>query len=266
MDGEPAYAVAKGGPVLQGEQAYRYRLKASTFMGWENVEQFIQEFSDVVDITQWPPRVALIQLWMALTEQAKPYGSGVSVEGNVAALRARFGISGVDARTRLQGLRRNPRTPLQEHAVMVKRLAQIAYSDLPPVHQERYTYDAFVQSLNYLGLHHQFLARGVTTLKNALHEGEAYLLANQPHKGHMSSQQIIANPSEDYSEQLLPTHIAATTASSPMDVVVVCMTEMVEKLVAVLARSSTAGPVQRSPRSRTKPPRQPAMCWECGNQ
>jgi len=112
MEGEPDIAVASEGPVLQGEETYRYHLKASTFTGLEDVEQFIQEFSDVIDITQWPPRVALIQLRMALTEQAKPYGLGTSVDGIYAALQARFSISAVDARAHLPRLRREPRTPL----------------------------------------------------------------------------------------------------------------------------------------------------------
>lgn len=42
------------GPTLQGEEAYRYRLKAPTFTGLEDVERFIQEFKEVIDITQWP--------------------------------------------------------------------------------------------------------------------------------------------------------------------------------------------------------------------
>jgi len=81
---------------------------------------------------------------MALTEQAKPYELGVSVDRIFAALRARFDIFAVDARAHLQGLCREPCKPLQEHAATVKRLAQIAYSNLPGIHQERYTYDAFV--------------------------------------------------------------------------------------------------------------------------
>lgn len=59
-------------------------------------------------------------------------------------------LSAVDARVRLQGLLRDPRTSLQEHAVMVEKLTQITYGDLPPVNQERYTFDAFIQSLNDL--------------------------------------------------------------------------------------------------------------------
>jgi len=60
MEGEPEIVVNQGGPVWPREEAYRYRLKAPTFAGQEDVEQFIQEFSDLVGITQGPPRVALI--------------------------------------------------------------------------------------------------------------------------------------------------------------------------------------------------------------
>jgi len=181
-------AVAPETPALQEEEAYRYRLKVPVFTGLKDVEQFIQEFSEVIDITQWLPRVALIQLRMALTEQAKPYGCGISVDRIFTALRARFGMSVVDARARLQRLRREVGTPFQDHATTVKKLAQIAYSDLPKVHRERYTYDAFVQSLNDLDLHHQLQARGVTTIEDALREGEAYLLAKQLHRAHLRSQ------------------------------------------------------------------------------
>jgi len=48
----------------------RYRLKAPTFSGEEAVEQFIQGFQDVMEVAQWPPRVALLELRMALTDKA----------------------------------------------------------------------------------------------------------------------------------------------------------------------------------------------------
>jgi len=44
-----------------------------------------------------------------------------------ASLRARFGISAIDARAHLQRLRRDPHTTLQEHAITVMKLAQIAF-------------------------------------------------------------------------------------------------------------------------------------------
>jgi len=58
-------------------------------------------------------------------DKAKPYGVGPDINGIFAFLRARFGISATDARARLQWLRRDLHTMLQEHAATVMRLAQI---------------------------------------------------------------------------------------------------------------------------------------------
>jgi len=74
------------------------------------------------------------------------------------------------------------------------KLAQIAFCDLPQVHRERYTFDAFVQSINDLGLHHQFLAKGVTTVEGALTVGEAYILANHMHRNRVASCQVDSGP------------------------------------------------------------------------
>jgi len=215
----------------EGEEAYRYCLKAPTFTGSEDVEQFRQEFREVMEIAQWPHRVALIQLRRALTEQAKPYGVGTDVNGILAALRARFGISAVDARTKLQRLCRAPRTSLQEHAATVKKLAQIAYGDLPAQHQERYTYDAFVQSLNDLGLHHQLRAKGITRIEDALKAGEAYLLATQMHRAQRNPPVVGVSAAR------------ATTSpeAPPLEAEVDRMVEMLGQLVTILAG---AGPGQ----------------------
>jgi len=74
------------------------------------VEQFNQEFSDAVAVTQWSPCVALLQLWMALTDKAKPYGLGPDVNSIFAVLLTQFGILAIDALVRLQrcGLTRTP--------------------------------------------------------------------------------------------------------------------------------------------------------------
>jgi len=67
------------------------------------------------------------------------------------------------------------------------RLAQIAFRDLPQANRERYTYDAFVQSINDLGLHHQFLAKGVTTVEGTLAVEKAHLLMSHIHRRHVAS-------------------------------------------------------------------------------
>jgi len=40
-------------------------------MGEEDVEQFIQEFSNVMGVAQWPLRVALLKLRMSLMDKAR---------------------------------------------------------------------------------------------------------------------------------------------------------------------------------------------------
>jgi len=87
----------------------------------------------------------------------------------------RFSISAIDAWSRLQRLLLKENPPLQDHAIILKRLARIAYSHLPETQQQRYILDDFTQFLNNIGLHHQLQTKGVTTIEAALQEGEAYL-------------------------------------------------------------------------------------------
>lgn len=80
-DSDPVRYNIHTNPVLRDKEAHkefpgdRYRLKGTpppVLTGNEDGEQFIQEFSDVVEVTQWPPRVALLKLRMSLAEKAKP--------------------------------------------------------------------------------------------------------------------------------------------------------------------------------------------------
>jgi len=65
-------------PVRVRRELYedKYRLEAPTFTGKEEVEKFIQEFQEVIEIAQWPPRVALPKLRMALRDKAKTLWHG----------------------------------------------------------------------------------------------------------------------------------------------------------------------------------------------
>jgi len=169
-------------PVVRGERRApgkycedRYRLTTPTFSGEEPLEQFASEFQDVMEIAQWPPRVALVKLRRALTEQAKPFGQRRNVPEVLSALRSRFGVPALEARARLQRLLQDESTPLSDHAMVVKRLAWSAYGDLPETHQRNYTLDDFIQTLNDPELQHQLRAQGVTTIDDALRVGEEYL-------------------------------------------------------------------------------------------
>lgn len=123
------------------------------------------------------------------------------------------------------------RAPLQEHAATVKRLAQIMHSDLLPMNREWYT---FVQSINDLGLHHQFLAKGVATVEDALREGEADLLATQLHKSRVGSRQVEAELATTHSEAEAVTLVAVATTKLSTASKVAQVTDMVAKLVETL--------------------------------
>lgn len=74
-------------------------------------------------------------------------------------------------------------------------------------------------------------------VKNALREGEAYLLATQLHSGRVSFNQVAIDPSEDRYDSSPTAHVTAPTAGSSLDSEVTRMTEIVKKLMAVLAQS-----------------------------
>jgi len=164
-----------GGPALPMD---RYHLRAPIFSGEEDVEQFITEFSNVAAICRWPARVTLIQLRLCLTRPAKPYEISQDVGDIFEALRARFGLTTRDARAQLQGFRRNPKTNLREHATVVERLAQVAYGDMPAESRRSLALDAFLQSINNLGLKQHLLVAEVETLERALRLGNAYFHAD----------------------------------------------------------------------------------------
>jgi len=218
-----------------------------------------------MEIAQWPPRVALLKLRMVLRDKAKPYGTRPDIDGIFASLRAGFGISAIDARARLQRLRRDPHTMLQENATTVMRLAQIAFRDPPQATYERYTYDAFVQSINDLGLHHQFLARGVTAVEGALAVGEAYCLASNMHQNRKASRQVDMEPSAAPAAPDAETSAVANVTQMTVASKVAQMTDMLAKLVSTLAPPNQVdialepgGPLSQSPSTGH------LFCGECG--
>jgi len=141
-------------------------------------EHFITEVSEVTAICQWPVRVTLIQLQLYLTGPAKPYGIVQDVGDIFETLRARFGLTAQDARMQLQGLRRNPKTTLRDQATVVERLAQVAYSNLPANGQQSLALDAFLQSINNLGLKQHLLVAEVERMEKVLRLGNAYFQAD----------------------------------------------------------------------------------------
>jgi len=235
-EGERTYIVNPRGLFQSGEEAHRYRLKVPTFAGIEDVEQFISEYNETWDITQWPPWVALAQLRGALTGEAKPYGHRPSIDGIFVALRARFGITGLDARFRLQRLLRKEDTSLQDHALAVKRLARIAYSDLSETQRRRYMLEDFTQCINHPSLNHQLQAKGVTSIEAALREGEAYLQAQRLYE--------------------TPQQVTRLQGRGPETILDISLNSATDRLITMMKWAMAAISNARSPATPLEAPRQ----------
>jgi len=201
-----------GGPALPID---RYHLRAPIFSGEKDAEQFITEFSDVAAICRWPARVTLIQLRLCLTGPAKPYGIGQNVGDIFEALRARFGLTARNVSVHLQGLRRNPKTTLREHATVVKRLAQVAYGDLPANGRQSLALDAFLQSINNLGLKQHLLVAEFKIMKRALRLGNAYFQADSTCRPGAAVQQVEADNDVSMSLAKSAVHVTAAAADEP---------------------------------------------------
>jgi len=104
----------------------------------------------------------------------------------------------------------------------VKRLAQIAYSDLPETQRWRYMLEDFAHSINHPSLHHQFQAKGVTSIEAALQEGEAYLQAQRLYE---TPQQVTR----------LQGRAPATTISASLDVATDRLITMITWAMAALS-------------------------------
>lgn len=100
-----------------------------------------------------------------------------------------------------------------------------------------------MQSLNDLGLHHQFLIVGA-----ALKDDKAYLQANSLHRPHVSSHQFEADIRKLKPESAPTTHVAAASNSS-LATEVAAMTEVVGRLAAALTQSQLAEFANRPMRS-----------------
>jgi len=144
------------------------------------------------------------------------------------------------------------------------KLAQIAFCDLPRVHRERYTFNAFVQSINDLGLHHQLQAKGVTTVESALAVGEAYILANHMHRNRVASCQVNAGPaaapSVPNTENPAVANVMQMTLASKVDQV----TDMLAQPVAALLPPNLVDNTREldGPRAQSPGTGQP-FCWRC---
>ena len=240
----------------------RYRLQPPNFGGEGDVEQFIKEFEDVATIAEWPARVRILQLRACLTGRARSFALGPDEAHIKRALRARFGCTTEEAADRLQALRRDRKTPLEDHANEVERLAQAAFGHATGADRRHLVYSAFFRSVNHPDLQRYWLAARVRSLEEALEMGKAYFQVEEPGRPSYAARQVVR---EDEETTPSPTPQVAATATEPTQLTM--LIDMVKGLQATVTKLQRDQADRRTPRSRDDPVRPSLLtCWGCGMQ
>jgi len=148
----------------------------------------------------------------------------------------------------LQGLRKNPKTTLQEHATVVERLAQVAYGDLPANGRPSLALGAFLHSINNLELKQHLLVAEVETMEQALRLGNAYFQADSTCWLGVTVQQVGAD--DNMSTLTSPATAAVHVTTAAADELISLTTSLVRGLLAKirqLRQQSTAERPTRLP-------------------
>ena len=153
----------------------RENFKPPRFNGEGDVELFIQHFTEVAVANGWNDMATLLYLREALCDGAQEYGRPATVEEVFTALRSRYGLTPKEARTQLNGLKRDPKRSLHDHAIDVEKLTRKAFGDLPEGFQTNMMLDTFCGSLGNAGLQRHLLAIQPQTLAEAVQHGQEYL-------------------------------------------------------------------------------------------
>jgi hypothetical protein len=157
--------------------------KPPRFSGTGNVEIFISQFMDVAEANDWNRAATLLHLRGALKDEARDCGGADTAAEILEALRARYGLTTREARSRLTYLRKEFKTSLQEHAKKVEELVQVAYPDIRQNTRVEMTVDHFVNSLGNAALQRHLLAVQPDSLVEAVRAGNEYLQVRTPQYG-----------------------------------------------------------------------------------
>ena len=246
----------------QASPGDRYRLSPPIFGGDGDVEQFIREFQDVATIAAWPVQVRVLQLRACLTGRAKSFALGPDEAHILRALRTRFGMTTEEASDRLQVMRRDKRTSLEDHANEVERLAQVAFSHVTGPGRQRLVYNAFFKSVNHPDLQRHWMAAKVGSLDEALEMGKAYFQVEELQGPRFTARQVV----EDGDTMPANPQAAAAVTQSPEQTQLTMLIDLVKGLQATVAELQQGQTSRQAPRVREDPTRPSRLtCWGCGS-
>ena len=166
--------------VLRGlrvdqREGRREQFKPPQFNGEGDVELFIQQFGEVAAANEWNPMSTLLHLREALQDGAKEYGRPATTDAIFIALRGRYGLSQREARQKLNGLKKDVKQTLHDHAILVEKLVRRAFEGLPEETQTGMVLDSFCNTLGDAALQRHLLAVQPATLAQAIQHEQDFI-------------------------------------------------------------------------------------------
>ena len=245
----------------------RETFQAPEYDGNGDVEAFIRQFNDVAVANDWGARSALLHIRGRLKEQAKECGHGHTLQAVFNTLRARFGMTPKEARSELQGLRKETHTTLFEHAARIERLTSIAFEELSDRMKEEMAVDTFCGSLGNIYLQRHLLAVPTPTLEAAVRAGNEYLqirpemTIRQNHPARYGVRAVQPDELEQAMEEQAEVEQAVVVRAAPDSLGLLLSTmEDLKKEMADLKRQvgHSQGPPQQVTRKKGV-----RRCWGC---
>ena len=241
--------------------------KAPRYSGTGSVEVFIGQFLDVAEANQWTPAATVLHLRGTLEEEARDCGAAGDLDDILTALRARFGMTPREARSKLGSLRRAYKTPLQAHATRVEELVRVAYPDLSLRLRLEMSLDYFNNGLEHTALQRHLLAVRPASLQEAVEAGNEYLRVKDGPAGVRPIDDDGVPPEEEEPatpvqqvQQVSPSNQPLmqlpTPSPDPMAVLSTAMAQLAQGMEAIQALLS----------ERREGRKKKMVCWQCGRE
>jgi hypothetical protein len=147
---------------------HRSKFKAPKYDGETDVELFISQFLDVAEANDWRDRETKLHLRHSLEGKASECGQGTSVEEILHDLRARFGMTSKQARSKLVSITKRAKQTYHELGSEVTKLVRLAYPRQDRAFQTETALELFAKAVNHRGLQHHLLARPHENMSEAV--------------------------------------------------------------------------------------------------
>ena len=228
----------------------RENFRAPTYVGEGDIELFLKQFDDVAVANGWTEEQQTLHLRAQLLGPAQNCGRGRSKAEIVEDLRARFGLTGRQAKERLSMLRRGARQSLHDLCAEITMLVGLGFPVLPQADQDSLTLDYFLQAVDNKALHRHMLAIRPRTPREAVIAAEEFFGYDRG----VSSQRAMPVDMEEKANQVRdPLQESLTSFSSILQSQATLLTKLLQRL-------ESGGSVDRGAPSRNKK----VECFECG--